>query len=56
MGEAQDVAYAALYLASDESKYVTTIELNVDGEFLLVAQQLQKKCNNYLQIVYIVYL
>ena len=34
MGEAKDVAYAALYLASDESKYVTVIELNVDGGIL----------------------
>ena len=34
MGEALDVAYAALYLGSDESKYVTGIELNVDGGIL----------------------
>jgi NAD(P)-dependent dehydrogenase (short-subunit alcohol dehydrogenase family) len=31
MGEAWDVAHAALYLASDEAKYVTGTELVVDG-------------------------
>lgn len=31
MGRPIDVAYAALYLASDEAAYVTGAELNVDG-------------------------
>ena len=31
MGDAWDVAYAALFLASDEAKYITGIDLPVDG-------------------------
>lgn len=34
MGQPEDVAYAALFLASNESKYITGIELNVDGGIL----------------------
>ena len=34
MGEPKDVAYAVLYLASDESKYITGIELTLDGGIL----------------------
>jgi 3(or 17)beta-hydroxysteroid dehydrogenase len=34
MGVADDVAYGALYLASDESAYVTGIELTIDGGIL----------------------
>jgi len=34
MGEVNDVAYAAVYLASDEAKYITGIELNIDGGIL----------------------
>jgi NAD(P)-dependent dehydrogenase (short-subunit alcohol dehydrogenase family) len=31
IGEPDDIAYAVLYLASDESKFVTGAELKVDG-------------------------
>ena len=34
MGDVMDVAYAALYLASSESKYVTGTELTIDGGIL----------------------
>ncbi|MCB1134709.1 MAG: SDR family oxidoreductase, partial [Chlamydiia bacterium] len=34
MGDPSDVAAGALYLASDASKYVTGIELNIDGGIL----------------------
>ncbi|MBL8839603.1 MAG: SDR family oxidoreductase, partial [Alphaproteobacteria bacterium] len=31
MGDAWDVAHAALFLASDDAKYITGVELPVDG-------------------------
>ncbi len=36
IGEPYDVAYAVLYLASDESKFVTGAELTVDGGYTAV--------------------
>ena len=33
MGEPDDVAYGALYLASSESKFVTGSELIIDGGY-----------------------
>lgn len=35
MGEPEDIAYAVLYLASDESKYVTGLAMIVDGGYML---------------------
>ena len=35
LGKPSDIAYAVLYLASDESQFVTGIELVVDGGALL---------------------
>ena len=34
IGSPEDVAYAVLYMASDESSYVTGSELVIDGGFL----------------------
>jgi 3(or 17)beta-hydroxysteroid dehydrogenase len=36
LGEPDDVAYMVLYLASDESKFVTGAEMVVDGGYLMV--------------------
>ena len=33
MGEPKDIAYGALYLASDESAFVTGISLYIDGGY-----------------------
>ena len=43
MGDADDVAYAALYLGSDESKYITGIELVIDGGILAGSQSTPQK-------------
>lgn len=34
MGTPDDIAHAALFLATEESKYITGIELTVDGGLL----------------------
>ncbi|MBN9270244.1 MAG: SDR family oxidoreductase, partial [Mesorhizobium sp.] len=36
LGEPKDIAYMVLYLASDESKFVTGSEMVVDGGYLAV--------------------
>jgi 3(or 17)beta-hydroxysteroid dehydrogenase len=41
-GEPIDVAYGALYLSSDESKYITGIELTIDGGILAGTQAIPK--------------
>jgi 3(or 17)beta-hydroxysteroid dehydrogenase len=43
MGSAEDVAHAILFLASDESKYITGIELTVDGGILAGASATPKR-------------
>lgn len=43
MGTAEDVANAVLFLASDESKYITGIELTVDGGLLAGAAAAPKR-------------
>ena len=45
MGEPADVAYAVLYLASDESKYITGIELTIDGGILAGSTASPKKAD-----------
>jgi NAD(P)-dependent dehydrogenase (short-subunit alcohol dehydrogenase family) len=37
-GEAWDIAWASVYLASDEARYVTGVTLPVDGGVLLTAR------------------
>lgn len=43
MGEPLDVAYAVIYLGSDESKYITGTELVLDGGILAGSAALPKK-------------
>ena len=39
MSRAEDIANAALYLASDEAEFITGVELPVDGGRMALAQQ-----------------
>ncbi len=45
LGSPDDVAYAALFLASDEAKYITGIELVVDGGILAGSRASPKREN-----------
>ena len=45
MGSAEDVDNAILFLASDESKYITGIELTVDGGILAGASATPQRKN-----------
>lgn len=46
LGMPEDVAYAALFLASDEAKYITGVELTVDGGILAGSSASPKKEEN----------
>lgn len=48
MGEPVEVAYAALYLASDEASYITGTELTIDGGILAGSGAPPQKNNNNL--------
>ena len=43
LGTPEDIAYAALFLASDEAKYITGVELTVDGGILAGSSASPKK-------------
>jgi len=46
MGEPEDVAYAALFLASDEAKFITGAELVIDGGILAGSAATAQRCKN----------
>lgn len=46
LGAPEDVAYAALFLASDEAQYITGIELTVDGGILAGSQASPARAEN----------
>jgi len=47
IGEPEDVAYAALYLASDEASLVTAAILPVDGGMRLTGPKLSRAVYRY---------
>jgi hypothetical protein len=51
-GKAEDIAFAALFLASDESAYITGTDIVVDGGWFSVAPYLtNERSHHMLQIL-----
>ncbi len=55
MGSAEDVAHAALFLASDEARYITGTELVVDGGVTAKIPELIKREKRKIMASYHIY-
>jgi NAD(P)-dependent dehydrogenase (short-subunit alcohol dehydrogenase family) len=47
-GKAEDIAYAALFLASDESSYITGTDILVDGGWFSAAPYLTNERSHHM--------